>query len=417
MERFLRTYTNAILFCCLFISSAIPAVASWKFIIYGDTRTNDAAHRSVLHAIATHSSDYAFIINVGDVVNDGSSITDWSTWQQAVTNELGTTGQASAPPKYMAAPGNHDAVPGAGAVNWTTFLSGQAAQFGHTGRYFTFDYNNARFIVLNSVEPLDGEQLNLLQNAVEGNTQTWFFAVWHHPIFDFGPKVYEANIHTTWGVPLYQSGCDIIFTGHAHYYVRSKKLKLDGSAHPPLDPIIGTAHIVTGNGGAPLYAVDESHDGNEYLIEYSYDVSQPGYYGYTELTVEGTALTLRHIRADGAVMDSAVYSANAKPLSVAPTGTATPSPTISHSSGVQVFPNPSEQRLYFRFQSPIAEEVKVEMYNISGDRVARVTKLMTPAQGDIVLDISKLPAGIYLYKITQGGYLLQSGKVALRRGS
>lgn len=97
--------------------TAWPAAgAAWKWIAYGDTRTDDAAHRSVLQAIRGHSPDYKFIINVGDVVAVGSDAAQWEAWQKACDNTLGGTGQALVPPGYMAVPGNHDQVPGSGRL-------------------------------------------------------------------------------------------------------------------------------------------------------------------------------------------------------------------------------------------------------------------------------------------------------------
>ena len=52
---------------------------SWKFIIYGDTRTNDDDHRSVLESISENTNDYRFIINAGDVVGNVNSKSERNT--------------------------------------------------------------------------------------------------------------------------------------------------------------------------------------------------------------------------------------------------------------------------------------------------------------------------------------------------
>ncbi len=297
----------------LFFTSPVQS-QQWTCIIYGDTRTNDAAHRSVLAAMAANTPDYAFIVNVGDVVEDGNSLMDWNTWQQACDDMLGGTGQESVPPKYMACAGNHDNVDNpTGLINWKNYLLGQAAQFGNDGVYFYFDYENARFVVLEADGELDGAQLDLLQEAIDTNPHPWLFAIWHNPIFDFGSKQYEDELHDTWGIPLYENGCDIIFTGHAHHYVRTKKLVLNGEKNPPVDTFMGTTQIISGNGGAPLYPVDENNDNNAYMVDYSFDENTEGYYGYTQLDFDGNVLTLKEIRTDGTVMDSTVYFSNPKP--------------------------------------------------------------------------------------------------------
>jgi hypothetical protein len=281
---------------------------SWKFIVYGDTAANDANHRAVLQAIMNYTPDYKFIINVGDVVANGELLDDWYIWQQACDDILGGTGQYSIPPEYMAAPGNHDMVnTPQGLANWLTFLYGQAQQFGNDGVYFNFDYKNARFVILNSnyfSSSGMGPQYDMMMEVIQNNPKEWLFAFWHHPIFDFGPKQYRDDIHDAWGIPLYQYKCNIIFVGHAHFYVRTKKLELNGEMNPPLDPVNGTVQIVTGNGGIGLSDLDPNKDGNAYMIE----SCQDEYHGYCEITVDGEIVHLRHILADGTVFDEKLYA-------------------------------------------------------------------------------------------------------------
>jgi len=281
------------------------AAASWKFVVYGDTRTDDSAHRSVLRSIAQNTPDYRFIINVGDVVADGTSGSQWDTWQRSVNDELGGSGQGDIPPKYMAVPGNHDNLDSSsGLSNWKKYLPGQQ-RYGNNGAFFVLDYQDVRIIFMNSDASITGSQRDMLREAVDKNPQKWLFAVWHHPIFPFGAKPYEDGIHDNWGVPLHEAGADIIFTGHAHYYARSKKLALDGREHPPEDPAYGTAQVITGNGGAPPYEVDAGS--NAYML-----AGSTVDYGYTELTVDGDTLYLRHITHKGAVIDAATYTPNPK---------------------------------------------------------------------------------------------------------
>jgi uncharacterized repeat protein (TIGR02543 family) len=290
-----------------------PDVVRWKWIAYGDTRTNDVAHRSVLQSIATNTPDYKFLFNVGDIVEDGSSnVGLWEIWKAACDAYLGGTGQTSAPPKYMSAVGNHEKFESGGIVNWRKYLFGQVGQFGNDGMYFTFDHEDARFILLDSEIDADPVQQQFLLNALQNNPRKWLFAIWHKPIFDFGPKVYEGGIHQHWGVPLYQNGCDIFFTGHAHYYTRSKKLNLNGQMNPPLDPVNGTVQVVTGDGGAPPYELEQNHDGNGYMVAWPLTKLTSPFYGYTELTIDGDTLHLRHFSASGTVMDEEVYHPNHK---------------------------------------------------------------------------------------------------------
>lgn len=302
------------LFLLFFCGLAVQAFAGeWKWIAYGDTRSKDEGHRAVLQSMVNNTPDYRFIISTGDVVNKGDLQSDWDIWQKAVNDVLGGTGQNQFPPKYIAAPGNHDRTNNsAGLANWKKYLPGQAQQFGNDGRFFVFDYENARFVILDSENmPATGAQKDLLLQAIKNNPQTWLFVFWHAPIFDFGEKEYRGELHTNWGIPVYENGGDIIFTGHAHYYVRGKKLALNGQMNPPVDNQRGVAQVVTGTGGAPTDPVKVDTDGNAYMVE-----SHTSEYSYTELTVNGNTMRLRQINTSGKVIDEAVYTANPKNGSV-----------------------------------------------------------------------------------------------------
>ena len=93
----------------LLLLQSLLTAQQWKFIVYGDTRSNDVAHRSVLTSIKNNAPEFKFIVNVGDVVSTGSNSSYWAIWSSAMTSILGTTLQDGTPPKYMAVNGNHDA--------------------------------------------------------------------------------------------------------------------------------------------------------------------------------------------------------------------------------------------------------------------------------------------------------------------
>jgi len=277
----------------------------WKFVIYGDARPDNDDRRDLLESIVENTPDYRFIINVGDVIEDGTIKSQWDEWQDACDDILGDTGQTNVPPEYMVVPGDQDNTESEdGMKNWRKYLRGQQ-RFGNNGAFFVFDYENARFIVLNSNASITGSQLEMLYDAIDSNKKKWLFALWHQPIFSFGEDPYHDVIHDNWGIPLYWGGCDIIFTGHDNYFARSEKLELNGQSFPFLDRDCGTVQIITGNGGVPFY--DISALSSEYMMaELISDT------GYTELTIDGDILQLHHIDIDGNVVDEEIYTPNPK---------------------------------------------------------------------------------------------------------
>jgi hypothetical protein len=222
------------------------------------------------------------------------------------------------------------------------------------------------------------------------------FAIWHQPIFDFGPKAYIGNLHTNWGVPLYQNGCDIMFMGHSHYYIKTKKLGLNGAMNPPLDLQRGTVQCVTGNGGAPPYQITPNEDSNAYMIDGNYTSG----YGYTEITISGDTATLRHILANGTVYDTQTYSPNPKPAITALRHTpeeSVPTEYVLHDA----YPNPFNPSTTISFAVPQSGMYSLKVYSALGERVATLLDHKLPAGlHRINFNSGNLPSGTYIYRLT-----------------
>ncbi len=412
------TYQPVFLLIFIAVLAANVFGQSWQWIAFGDTRNNKPAHKEVLQSMIANTPDYKFIINVGDVVDHGDVLSEWQSWYATTAGVLGSLGQDQIPPKYMATPGNHDATETtAGLTNWNTYLPGQLNQYGNQGKFFVFDYENARFVIMDSDKsPMTGTQYTMLLDTIKNNPKIWLFVFWHHPIFDFGDKSYEDYIHDTWGIPLYQHGCDIIFNGHAHYYVRSKKLALNGNMNPPLDSLRGTVQIVTGNGGASMDVPIPSHDGNEYMVEsYNRTAYQ---YGYTELTVNGDTLHLRHILRDGTVYDETTYIANPKDdinyLDEAE------SSVPATNRLYQNYPNPFNPSTIIHFDLFKSDFVTLRLFDLAG---REITTLLKDHLAGGNYDISfnglnaaghKLTSGVYFYQL-QTSAMVQTKKMILLR--
>lgn len=116
--------------------------------------------------------------------------------------------------------------------------------------YYSFDYGNAHFIVLDT-ENQEGQpaMLEWLKRDLAGNHSDWTFVFYHTPTFNVGGH------GSTWGrddfLPVLEAyGVDFVITGHSHIYERFLPIGPAGKK-----PVI---HIVSGGGGAPLYAVQPS---------------------------------------------------------------------------------------------------------------------------------------------------------------
>jgi len=393
---------NQILLLLVLISS-INLAQDWKCIIYGDTRNDKPEHKQVLESMKANTPDFKFIINVGDVVDHGDNDSEWADWYTTFTSVLDSTGQNSVPPMFMSTPGNHDATETtAGLVNWNKYLPGQVNQFGNDGKFFTFDYHNARFIILDSDKSSKtGEQYEMMMDAIQNNPLTWLFVITHRPIFAFGNYSYQDEIHELWGVPLYEHGCDIIFNGHDHFYLRTKKIELNGNLHPPIDLGKGTVQIVTANGGASLRDIYPEKDSNEYLIE-----TYVKEYGYTELTVRDDTLRLRHIFRDGSVFEEVVYTPNPK----TPTDI-NDDKVLSEYNLIQNYPNPFNNSTVIKFSLPEEKKVTIHIYNTLGQIIKNLVqdKIYTAGLHSVVWngrnDSGDVATnGVYIYEMKAGNF-------------
>lgn len=78
---------------------------------------------------------------------------------------------------------------------------------------------------------------------------------------------------------------------------------------------------------------------------------------------------------------------------------------------VSVYPNPTSDKANFKLSLPAAAEVEIELFNVKGDLVER-KKEKTFAAGEEIytLDLSKLAAGTYIYKV-RCNQILKTGKL------
>lgn len=106
-----------------------------------------------------------------------------------------------------------------------------------TESYYSFDYGNVHFIVLNSFEEdrsVGGTMYNWALNDIQNTTQQWIVGIWHHP-------PYSKGYHTSEGIQyngdpveieliemreniipmLETNGIDLIIAGHTEVYERS----------------------------------------------------------------------------------------------------------------------------------------------------------------------------------------------------
>ncbi len=252
------------------------AGAPLTFLVYGDNRTDDAAHASVVRAMTAVPSD--LLVNTGDMVQDGASAPNWQAFfdiEKPLLHERA----------LFAAIGNHELYDDASGANFERYFgfpdaSGAAAPYG------TLRFGNARFFFLNGMDDLaSGAEREWLERALtsadgEAGLQ-WRFVVLHHGPWSAGPhgsnvKLVEAGVVQL----LTQHRVDLLFAGHDHLYERGM-----GGA---------LKYIVSGGGGAPVYR-------DLHVLPTTRKV-EPVHH-FVQVTTRGDALEIVAIRDDGSVLD------------------------------------------------------------------------------------------------------------------
>lgn len=98
-----------------------------------------------------------------------------------------------------------------------------------TESYYSYDYGNIHFIVLESNETdrsVGGAMYNWAEADIQNTTADWIVAVWHHPPYTRGSHISDIELQLFQMrqnfLPMLESnGIDLVLCGHSHSYERS----------------------------------------------------------------------------------------------------------------------------------------------------------------------------------------------------
>jgi len=237
----------------------IPENKPFKFIVVGDNRTYPKVFENVIKLAARENAD--LILNVGDVVTNGSKFDQWVDEYFYPLRYIGATTSS-----YISI-GNHEyggfwdilKVP-----PYEERVNHPLESTGSNEYWFDFKYGNSNFIFIDASKESGpkgdritpgSEQYEWFKNAVKRADKNgqWTFTIFHHPPYSecWSGGYYDGEAHLRDEiVPLIEmNGVDIVFNGHTHDYER-------GLPHPPYDPETGkgnnSAWVIAGGGGSDL---------------------------------------------------------------------------------------------------------------------------------------------------------------------
>ena len=183
-----------------------------------------------------------FVLHTGDLVADGNDSSLWPVFFDIEKDLLRQTA-------FFPSLGNHER----NSRDYYDF-------FQVTTPYYSFEWGNGHFIVLNSDignaasserarSVFWEEQTRWLEEDLQSHQNADYrFVIAHHPPFTAVARRQGDNPHMTALVPMFEKyHVTAAFFGHDHNYQHYLKN--------------GIHYVITGGGGAPLYDVDKPADG------------------------------------------------------------------------------------------------------------------------------------------------------------
>ena len=221
----------------LVTSPSVGARTPFTAWVVGDSGNGSADQAAVRDAMlaVTGPTPPNFFLHLGDIAYNNGTDNEFTTNHFSIYQDI--LRQTPLWPTL----GNHEAVSvntslGIGPYYEAHFLptSGEAGGVASgTEAYYSFDYANAHFIVLDSMDSSrtpGSPMLTWLQADLSGTAQEWVIAFFHHPPYtkgshdsdnavDSGGRLVDMRENV---LPILEAGgVDLVLGGHSHIYERS----------------------------------------------------------------------------------------------------------------------------------------------------------------------------------------------------
>ena len=200
-----------------------------------------------------------FIIHAGDLVSEAHSERQWHEWFTAGGWIHGMVPSVPAPGNHEYRPYNDTDKTRNLSVQWRSqFTLPENGPASQTETAYFFDYQNVRFIALNS-NNMREEQKVWLDSVLRNNPNKWTVATFHHPIFSSAKERDNKELRELWKPVFDKYGVDLVLQGHDHSYARGQAGPLTKNELIGMntrDGVAGTVYVVSVSGGK-MYALKE----------------------------------------------------------------------------------------------------------------------------------------------------------------
>lgn len=236
----------------------------FKFLLWGDNRSNPSKHQLVAEAMVREGGDVAF--NVGDLVGTGTNYNEWKTQYFNPAQNL-----LKQVPTFVSI-GNHE-YDSKWFYNYLNHPINNSAP--KKENFYSFTYGPVFIIVLDNnadwgtntdlITP-GSTQYNWLVselNSDAANDANWIMVMAHCPPYTNGwdsPGYDGSKVTREHLMPLFEEyGVDLVFNGHTHDYERGH--------------LNGVNYVISGGGGSALdHIVNDFSHITVYKSDYHYIV-------------------------------------------------------------------------------------------------------------------------------------------------
>lgn len=287
--------------------------------VIGDSGTGDAKAAAVYKAYRTFAG--ASYTNLWLMLGDNAYVSGTDAeYQKAVFDMYpGLLRQSVLWPTL----GNHDGQAADSATQsgpyYGLFTLPRSAEAGGvasgTEAYYSFDYGNLHFVVLDSYETdrsTAGAMMSWLEADLQAVTADWLIAFWHHPPYSKGSHNSDTETELVQMrerfLPVLEDfGVDLVLTGHSHSYERSKFI--DG--HYGSSATFSSAHVIDGGSGrvgdtGPYGKADGGapHGGAVYVVAGSSGQTSGGPLNHPAMFISLNALGSLVLDVDGLTLNA-----------------------------------------------------------------------------------------------------------------
>ena len=263
--------------------------AQYRVIAVGDVRSHPEDWHRVSRRIYEDEADALFIIGTGDYPADGTQYAQW-------VEQFFTPGRdlLSRLPMWPAI-GNHERTRQSSQPpeeEESHFFS--LFELPGNERWYRVDYPNLTLLILDSNSQMapGHEQYEWIRAQLASRREHFTVVALHHPPITSGPhggldadgtpREWPMAQGQEFLLPLFEAhAVDLVLNGHDHFYERSYKE--------------GTYYVVTGGGGAPLYAAGGNPN--------PFGQFNRSVHHYVALDITSDELTLSAIDAEGEEFD------------------------------------------------------------------------------------------------------------------